>query len=116
MNEVLYDTEYSCKYKEDSDDVCDDNYRRDFLAVLKLNEWEADELTRRCESLFTIMGKDKLFRQLMTKSPFYHEEDLLMSFMGMFNYDQLWWVHVCICEVLNTGSLSDSTYCKMKNH
>jgi hypothetical protein len=115
MSEIPYNTEYICTYKEDSEDMCDDNYRRDFLAVLKLGEWKGDEVTRHCESLLTVLGKDKLFRQLISKSPFYHEEDLLMSFMGMFNYDQLWWIHPCICEILNTGSLSNSTYCKMKD-
>ena len=114
MNKVIYDSEYHCTYNDNCNEDCDEHYRRDFLSVLKLKEWDGKVINQRCESLWSILNKDLLFRQLVMKSPFYNEEDLLTSFMGMFNYDQLWWMHICVCEILKIGKLSDVTFNKMK--
>ena len=109
MSEV-YDTSVTCGYRGLAEAERDEGYRRDFLAVLKLDDWNGDEVSDACERLWAKLSPDPLFRQLVAKSPFYSSEDMLMSFMGMFNYDQLWLIHPCICEVLRAGSLSEPTF------
>ena len=115
MSENMYGVDVMCTYRDLVDAECDEGYRRDFLAVLKLGEWDGDKVSNVCEKLWRKLSVDSHFRQLVVKSPFYNPEDLLRSFMGMFNYDQLWLIHPCICEVLRTGSLSEATFLRTKS-
>jgi hypothetical protein len=105
---IDYDITLRCSYK--SEDKTDDDYRKDLLTAFKLTEWNGDKVNATCESLWHKMSHDSNFCKLMEKSPFYNADDIITSFMGLFNYDQFDIIHDCICEVLIKNELSTTEY------
>ena len=69
MSEV-YDTSVTCGYRGLAEAERDEGYRRDFLAVLKLGDWNGDEVSDACERLWAKLSPDPLeIRRLVQVHP-----------------------------------------------
>ena len=99
MLDTLYDSTYQCKYLEQStDDSDDDAYRRDLLAVFKLEIFDTQRIDYAISHLVREFRSADWFIQMLKSSPFYNEGDYCASLMGLYNYDQFQSTHETLCS------------------
>ena len=111
-----YAFDFHCTYKQLDDD---DLYRSQFLQAFKIESWNDKEITRKTDILFEKVGSHfskvfEIFRKEETR--FTH----LMLFMGealtdenlfriLFTMDLFQEAHLCFCEVISAGQISDTS-------
>ena len=102
MLESLYNTTYECTYLNYADDdVEDEKYRRDLLAVFNLVTFDDSKISNALEEITQLFRHEKWFVSMLKTSPFYDVNDYKSSLTGLYNYDQLHETHHCISRHLN---------------
>lgn len=97
MLERLYNTTYECTYRQHADDDIDDEkYRQDLLAVFYLETFDDNKISNALEAIANLFCNEKWFITLLQSSPFYDENDYKSSLTGLYNYHQLHETHHCI--------------------
>jgi len=107
----MYNTQFICTYKliDDIDDHRDNLYRAQFLQAFNIHVYDEKTILNTCYILYEKVKDNNLFKNIIQKSPFYDSNDLIFSFMMLFNYDTFDLLHRCIIEEIDYGGLKESS-------
>ena len=86
---------WPCLYKRATEDT-NKAYQRDFFGVFGIEEWDSNHISSVMTRIVRRFGEQSWFRSMLSRSPFYSEDDLEYSLSGMFNYDQLDIMHTVL--------------------
>jgi hypothetical protein len=105
----MYNTLLKCTYNNASDVDQEDQYRIEFLNAFNLEEFEDNQVNQEVSELFERVKKSPELTKCMTKSAagFGTPEYLHVGLMGLFAFDYFYLAHPCICEFLETGTITE---------
>ena len=96
--------------EEQNGDVCDLIYQADYLQIFELNEFDYNTINTEIKKIYETDGVKTNVRlqECMKKAAnMFLSEDLELGFMVLFSYDYLFATHLCICDVLENGSIQE---------
>ena len=96
--------------EEQNGDVCDLIYQADYLQIFGLNEFDYNTINTEIKKIYETDGVKTNVRlqECMKKAAnMFLSEDLEFGFMVLFSYDYLFATHLCICDVLEKGSIQE---------
>jgi hypothetical protein len=87
----------------------EDQYRMEFLNAFNLEEFEDRQINQEVSDLFERVKKSPELTKCMTKSAagFGNSEFLQVGLMGLFAFDYFYLAHPCICDFLETGTITE---------
>ncbi len=105
----MYNTLLKCTYNNTSDVDQEDQYRMEFLNAFNLEEFEDRQINQEVSDLFERVKKSPELTKCMTKSAagFGNSEFLQVGLMGLFAFDYFYLAHPCICDFLETGTITE---------
>jgi len=105
----MYNTLLKCTYNNASDLDQEDQYRMEFLNAFNLEEFEDGQINQEVSDLFERVKKSPELTKCMTKSAagFGNSEFLQVGLMGLFAFDYFYLAHPCICDFLETGTITE---------
>lgn len=117
----LYDTTFLCTYKQiDNDDL----YRIQLLQAFQLMKWNDEEVATKIDALYdkTVSYFTKIYDRMkqdnsivshmllfLGKEPSY--KDLFRTLFMMDTFQEM---HICICDILNHGSIQILNYKRLE--
>ena len=125
-----YNTTYISKYnnkvflKEEEDKLSENEkyfindslYRNDVLNIFSLEEFDEQQINKCIHTIYEkIKNYDELKPILEKLASFFLSDDCELGLLLMFSYDYLEHAHPCMCELLETGKISDDKLIKLKN-
>jgi len=103
----MYNTLLKCTYNNASDLDQEDQYRIEFLNAFNLEEFNDKQINKEVGSLFERLKHSPDLATCMTKSAAtFFSEDFQTGLMGLFAFDFFYLAHPCICEFLETGTIT----------
>jgi hypothetical protein len=120
-----YNVQVECTYHLDEvfneDDKIDENekafirnviYRQELLNIFDMNEFNEDIVISQLELLYEKLVQwpsfQPILKAIIKKFPDFEDEDTPMNAcILLFSFDFMFQTHLCICEYLKTGKLSD---------
>ena len=96
--------------EQQPDDVCDLIYQTDYLQIFHLTEFDYNTINTEMKRIYEIEEvklNAKLQKCIKKAANMFLTEDLELGFMVLFSYDYLFATHLCICDVLENGSIQD---------
>ena len=109
-----YNTKYVCTYSDLDED--DEPYRRDLLNIFGIQEFNEEIINNSLTILFHMLKKNermvKCMKQLAARV-ISENAELGMVFLYSFGYMER--THMCVCEFLETGSISEKTIELLEN-
>jgi hypothetical protein len=124
----MYNTKYECRYHLDNvfletDDLDDESkqyvrdtlYREDLLNIFCIKEYNDEEINQGIKYLY----KNVSVKQDMKECTFklaskYLNDDVEIGLMILFSYDYMNLSHICICEFLENGKISEENISKLR--
>ena len=125
-----YNTTYISKYnnkvflKEEEDKLSENEkyfindslYRNDILNIFGIEEFDEQQINKCIHTIYEkIKNYDNLKPILEKLASFFLSDDCELGLLLMFSYDYLEYAHPCMCELLETGKISDDKLIKLKN-
>ena len=125
-----YNTTYISKYnnkvflKEEEDKLSENEkyfindslYRNDILNIFGIEEFDEQVINKCIHTIYEkIKNYDDLKPILEKLASFFLSDDCELGLLLMFSYDYLEHAHPCMCELLETGKISDDKLIKLKN-
>jgi len=125
-----YNTTYISKYnnkvflKEEEDKLSENEkyfindtlYRNDILNIFGIEEFDEQVINKCIHTIYEkIKNYDDLKPILEKLASFFLSDDCELGLLLMFSYDYLEHTHPCMCELLETGKISDDKLIKLKN-
>lgn len=125
-----YNTTYISKYnnkvflKEEEDKLSENEkyfindtlYRNDILNIFGIEEFDEQVINKCIHTIYEkIKNYDDLKPILEKFASFFLSDDCELGLLLMFSYDYLQHAHPCMCELLETGKISDDKLIKLKN-
>ena len=110
MNHNMYNTKFTCTYHDlETLDLQDCQYPIDFLQVFNVDTFDETKINNEVNVLFELLKKSPpLFQTCIQKSAaMFMSEDLHVGLMGLFSFDFLYLAHPCICQFLETGTITE---------
>ena len=98
------------KVEQNNSDICDLIYQTDYLQIFGLVEFDYNTINTEIQKIYEIDGMKsnaKLQKCMKKAANMFLSEDLELGFMALFSYDYLFATHLCICDVLEKGSIQD---------
>ena len=109
-----YNTKYVCTYSDADED--DETYRRDLLNIFGIQEYNEEIIDNSLTILFHMLKKNErmvnCMKQLAARV-ISENAELGMVFLYSFGYMER--THMCVCEFLETGNISDKTVELLEN-
>jgi len=106
----MYNTKINCTYHIID---CDNTYRSEFLEIFGLECLEEEKLTKEFTNLFNIVNectdedvKKDLTECMKKVASLFLVDDLLTGIMMLYSYDYFHLTHNCMCELIETGTVS----------
>ena len=105
----MYNTLLKCTYNNASDVDQEDQYRIEYLNAFNLEEFDDKSVNQEIDALFERVKSSPVMTKFMTKSAagFGNCEHLHVGLMGLFAFDYFYLAHPCICEFLETGTITE---------
>ncbi len=110
----MYKTDFICNYKQHDEEDKEDMYRIQFLQSFDLDKWDENVINSSTEEIYnkfktnndliSIINSAKNSEKLMMIKQFIGEDDFTI-FKGLFQYDLFDLVHVCLCDLVNSGTI-----------
>ena len=135
----MYDSKFICTYSFydpvlrkhhsdipfDLDDVSDFEelsellYQGEMLKVFKIEDFHIigsnDAIKAKITILFNMLsGHSKMVECMRKTAAFMLNDDLELGLMILFSFDYLYLIHICICEFIENGKISDSSLSDLK--
>jgi len=125
----MYNTKFNCTYNTsevflESDEISEDEkefirdslYRQELLNILGMDEFNEDKMTQAIHELFERIESCIQLKECMTKlAGQFMSEDLELGLMILYAYDYMYLTHICVCEYLETASISYENMCKLRS-
>jgi hypothetical protein len=127
----MYNTKVVCKYNNyifenlrelehmtetDKEYFLTDLYREEFLNIFGLYEYDETKINQALDELYEKIKDCKELKECMLKlasNIMSLDEEIGMLFL--FSYDYMYLSHICICEFLETGQISQDNISKLKS-
>lgn len=109
-----YNTKYVCTYSDADED--DDPYRMDLLHIFGIEEFNEEILNNSLTILYHMLKKNERMLNCMKQLAarvISENAELGMVFLYSFGYMER--THMCVCEFLETGNISDKTIELLEN-
>lgn len=125
----MYNTKFNCTYnncymflKDDNisenekKEISDVVYREELLKVFGIEEYSETELNNGIHELYDKIKDCTELKECMTKlAAHFMSEDLELGLMILFAYDYMYLSHICICEYLETGKITEKNIWNLKS-
>lgn len=104
----MYNTLLKCTYNNVSYLYQEDQYRIEYLNAFNLEEFDDKHINQEIDALFERVKTSPELAACMTKSAagFGNRDFLHVGLMGLFAFDFFYLAHPCICEFLETGTIT----------
>ena len=96
--------------EQQNGDVCDLIYQADYLQIFGLMEFDYETINTEIRKIYEIPGvksNAKLQECIKRAANMFLSEDLELGFMVLFSYDYLFATHLCICDIMEYGSIQE---------
>ena len=105
----MYNTLLKCTYNNVSYLDQEDQYRIEYLNAFNLEEFNDKEINNEIDALFERLKNSPELTKCMSKSAagFGNSGYLHVGLMGLFAFDYFYLANPCICEFLETGTITD---------
>ena len=105
----MYNTLLKCTYNNVSYLDQEDQYRIEYLNAFNLEEFNDKEINNEIDALFERLKNSPELTKCMSKSAagFGNSGYLHVGLMGLFAFDYFYLAHSCICEFLETGTITE---------
>ena len=117
----MYNTKVVCTYNTpevflETDDITDDEkafvrdtiYRQELLNILCENDDNDDKLSSALKELYKrVKYCEQLTKCMLKLAGKYMATNEEFGLMLLFSYDYMYLTHVCICEFIETGEISN---------
>jgi hypothetical protein len=124
----MYDTTIICTYNtneifETTDKIADYDkkfirdaiYRQELLNIFGIEEFNEKEIDDALHDLYEKIKDCKELKECILKlCGDFMSSDEELGLMFLFSYDYMYISHICICEFLATGKISQDSFCKLK--
>lgn len=125
----MYDTDIKCTYntseifnetdeinEEEKGFIRDAIYRQEFLNIFRLEKYDENEMNNSIHELYERIKNCKELNECMIKlSEHFLSLDKEIGLMFLFSYDYMYIAHVCVCEYLLSGVVSEDNINKLKS-
>ena len=125
----MYNTKLNCTYNNyylflKDDNISEDEkkevsnviYRQELLQVFGIDEYSEVELNNGIHDLYDKIKDCAELKECMTKlAGHFMSEDLELGLMILYAYDYMYLSHICICEYLETGKISEKNMWNLKS-
>jgi len=126
----MYNTKVVCKYNNyifenlielehmtetDKEYFQDSLYREEFLNIFGLYEYDETKIDEALNELYEKIKECKELKECMLKlASNIMSLDEEIGLLLLFSYDYMYLSHICICEFLETGQISQDNISKLK--
>jgi hypothetical protein len=126
----MYNTKIICKYNNyifenlrelkhmtetDKEYFQDSLYREEFLNIFGLYEYDETKIDEALNELYEKIKECKELKECMLKlASNIMSLDEEIGLLFLFSYDYMYLSHICICEFLETGQISQDNISKLK--
>ena len=126
----MYNTKVVCKYNNyifenlrelehmtetDKEYFQDSLYRQEFLNIFGLYEYDETKIDEVLNELYEKIKECKELKECMLKlASQIMSLDEEIGLLLLFSYDYMYLSHICICEFLETGQISQDNISKLK--
>lgn len=110
----MYQTNIICNYKQHDNDDREDMYRIQFLQIFDLDIWDDNIINEISNDMYnkvktntdiiSIINSAKKSDKLTTIKQFIGDDDITI-FKGLFQYDLLDLIHLCLCDLINSNEI-----------
>ena len=110
----MYQTNIICNYKQHDNDDQEDMYRIQFLQIFQLDIWDDKIINEISNDMYnkvknnpdinTIINSAKKSDKLTTIKQFIGDDDITI-FKGLFQYDLLDLIQLCLCDLINSNEI-----------
>ena len=125
---IMYNTKYECRYHLDNvfldtDDldecekqyVRDTLYKEDLLNIFCVKEYLDEEINLCISNLYKKVRDNQDIKECSLKlASKYLNDDFEIGLMILFSYDYMNLSHICICEFLENGKISEENISKLR--
>lgn len=127
----MYNTTYICTYNrsdlflkeeedkldnEEKDGVREELYRQDLLNIFNLEEYDGKLIDEKMQSLYEKLKSSKFLVNCMSElAANWLTNDKVVGLMILYSYDYMHAAHICICEYLESGKISDDNITLLKD-
>lgn len=105
----MYNTLLKCTYNNVSYLDQEDQYRIEYLNAFNLEEFDDKHINQEIDTLFERVKLSRDLTKCMRKSAagFGNSDFLHIGLMGLFAFDYFYLAHPCICDFLETGTITE---------
>jgi hypothetical protein len=119
----MYNTNYTCTYNKsdiflkeeedtlsesDKEDIREELYRQDLLNIFNLEEYDGKLIDEKMQSLYEKLKSCEFLVNCMSElASKWLTNDIIVGLMILFSFDNMHAAHICICEYLESGKISD---------
>jgi hypothetical protein len=124
----MYNTKVICSYHSDdvfleTDQITDEEkyfvrdaiYRQEVLDILGMEDYNENEMVRAVHELYEkVQASVELKECALKLAGHFTSEDAEFGLMLLFAFDYMYLSHICICEYLETGKISEKNMWKLR--
>jgi len=121
----MYNTEFVCTYKLHEEEDQDDMYRVQLLQAYNLEKWDDKIINNTMTTLFNNYITNADFKEIIDKAKeseklsnikTYIGDDPQTLFNGLFQYELFDLIHLCICDLEKSSTISEINKNKLLNN
>ena len=117
----MYNTQIKCTYKdldngtEEFAQLAEDKYFKEFLQVFGVDSYCDDIVNKIIQGLNEkIVENENMVELLKKMASTFMSEDPEIGLMVGFSYHYFFFLHPCICDLLESGSISEENFNSLK--
>jgi hypothetical protein len=124
----MYNTKVICSYHSDdvfleTDQITDEEkyfvrdaiYRQEVLDILGMEDYNENEMVRTVHELYEkVQSSDPLKECALKLASHFMSEDAEFGLILLFAFDYMHLTHICICEYLDTGKISEENIANLR--
>ena len=124
----MYNTKIVCSYHSDdvfleTDQITDEEryfvrdaiYRQEVLDILGMEDYNETEMVRTVRDLYeNVQASEELKECALKLAGHFMSEDAEFGLMLLFAFDYMHFTHICICEYLETGKISEENIADLR--
>jgi hypothetical protein len=116
MSDIFLEEENKLLTEDEIGFMRDVIYRQEFLNILGMDEYNETEIDKSIHELYEKIKEQEFLKECMLKlAANWLSTDIEFGLMILFSYDFMNVTHICICEFLETGKISNQNIFKLKN-
>jgi len=109
-----YNTKYVCTYSLDDED--DEPYRRDLLNIFGIQEFNEEIIDNSLTILFhTLKENQRMLKCMQCLAGKIISENAELGLVFLYSFGYMDRSHACVCEFLETGTISETTMQLLEN-